>query len=70
MAQNLKELYFIEKIVTKAMKGCKRSIRELYVFMPSLFERGTRSYTILEPFLYDADNFYDAKPYQPKTRRA
>ncbi len=60
----LEHIYFIEKIVTKAMKGCKRAIKELYVFMPELFERGTRSNTILEPLLYKADNFYDAKPYK------
>jgi len=49
-------IYMIEKIVTKAMSGDKRAIIELYVFMPELFKRGTKTYTILEPLLYDANN--------------
>jgi len=53
--QKLAHIYFIEKIVTEAMNGCKRSIVELYVLMPELFTRGTRSYTILEPLLYEAN---------------
>lgn len=53
---NKEQIYFIESLVTKAMKGDRRAIRDLYVFMPSLFERGTRTYTILEPYLYDSNN--------------
>lgn len=52
----LNQLIHIEKLVTKTMKGCKRSVIELYMIMPELFERGTRSYTILEPKLHKANN--------------
>jgi len=52
---DLRYLYMIEKIVTKAMNGDKRAIIELYVFMPELFIRGTKPYTILEPLLYNAN---------------
>ena len=48
-------IHFVEKIVTKAMNGCKRSIIELYMIMPELFIKGTRTYTILEPKLYEAN---------------
>jgi len=52
----LQKLYFIEEIVTKAMKGCKRAIRELHTCMPELFIKGTKPYTILEPLLYKAND--------------
>ena len=51
----LQQIYIAEEMTTKAMNGCKRSIRELYMIMPSLFEQGTRTLTILEPFLYEAN---------------
>lgn len=51
----LSYLHMIERTVTKAMNGCKRSAIELYVMMPELFIKGTKSYTILEPLIYEAN---------------
>lgn len=51
----LAKIYFIEEIVTKAMNGDKRSAIELYMLMPELFIRGTRSNTILDPLIYEAN---------------
>ena len=49
------DIYMIERTVTKAMNDCDRSTIELYVMMPELFLRGTKSYTILEPLIYKAN---------------
>lgn len=51
----LSKIYMVEEIVTKAMNGCKRAAIELYVMMPELFIKGTKSYTILEPLVYEAN---------------
>ena len=51
----LEQIYQTEKIVTKALKGDRRAIIELFVTMPSLFQRGTRTNTILDPYLYQAN---------------
>ncbi len=51
----LDRIYMLEEMVTKALSGCKRSIIELYVIEPELFKRGTPSYTVLEPYLYEAN---------------
>jgi len=51
----LEQIHDIERTVTKSMSGDKRAIIELYTFMPSLFERGKRTYTILEPHLYETN---------------
>lgn len=48
-------IYKVEDLVTKTMNGCKRSAIELYVTMPELFLKGTKSFTILEPKLYEAN---------------
>lgn len=51
----LSKIYMVEELVTKTMNGCKRAAIELYVIMPELFLKGTKPFTILEPFLYEAN---------------
>lgn len=51
----LEKIYMVEATVTKAMNGCKRAAIELYMIMPELFLKGTKSFTILEPLIYEAN---------------
>lgn len=51
----LKKLYKIERLVTRSMNGDKKAVKQLRGIMPSLFKRGTKTYTILEPFWYEAN---------------
>lgn len=55
MKIDIKEALLLEKLVTDTLKGNRRAAIELYMFAPFLFKQGTRTYTVLEPFLYNAN---------------
>ena len=51
----LERIYMIEKMVTDTLNGERRAVGELHTLMPELFIRGTKTYTILEPFLHESE---------------
>ena len=54
-AFELERIYETERLATNALNGDKRAIVDLYICHPELFLDGTKTFTVLEPLLYEAN---------------
>ena len=54
--KQIKEAHRLEELITRTIKDDKRACIELYMTEPWLFRKGTRTFTVLEPKLHNANN--------------